>query len=199
MSFPILSPPTQKAYVSSTWGKSRAYRGEGSWHEGTDFPDQKGSPAYAAGDGTVSHVDTINNSFAGKYITIAHANGVSSRYLHLNKIFVSVGQYVRKGALIGEVGDTGTVSSSPHVHFDIKLAKKYLPEWQSRYGIPSTGFGREMAQGVGVPTEAIMSGAKYDSASKAFSERLGVRFYQDDWVALLIMGAAGFAVYRLLH
>jgi hypothetical protein len=198
--FLTLIPPTKQRYISSTWAKSRAYRGEGKFHQGIDLPAPKGDPAYASGAGTVIHVDNESNSFAGKWIAIQHSGGLVTRYMHLNKIFVSEGQYVREGALIGEVGDTGTVSSSPHIHQNLKVSEKMLPEWERTFGRPTTGFGDKSSMGINVPLESIMSGAKYDSDSKEFSEARGVRFHKGiDWTTLLLLGAVGFAVYRTLR
>lgn len=198
-----LTPPTQRAYISSTWGRSRAYRS--GWHEGLDFPDKEGSPVLAAADGVVSHVDNVNNSFAGRWIAINHGNGVTTRYLHNDQNLVHKGQRVRRGETIASVGTTGTKRSHPHVHFDVKMHEPGLSQYMRRFGEPTTGLGRKSSMGYGVPAEALMSGATYSEKAKAFALGKGVRFYKPSvtsgmgfmqWVAV---GFIGWGTWKLLR
>ena len=56
----------------------------------------------------------------GEYIIITHGNGVQTLYGHCSKRYVSVGDYVEQGALIGTVGSTGW-STGPHLHLEIRV------------------------------------------------------------------------------
>jgi LysM repeat protein len=82
-----------------------------------------GSPIYAAASGQVilSKIAGWNGGYA-KYIVIEHANGVQTLYAHNNANYVTVGQRVEQGQVIGEVGNTGN-STGPHVHFEVRGAK----------------------------------------------------------------------------
>ncbi len=92
-------------------------------HPGYDYPVEIGTPVYAAGTGTIVILQGENNSASGKYIRIKHSVGsdfYQTQYLHLNKIKDSLVKNgtVTSGELIGESGDTGTVSA--HLHFEVK-------------------------------------------------------------------------------
>lgn len=80
------------------------------------------TPVYASASGTVIVARNYGwNGGYGKYVVIAHPNGTQTVYAHLSQIFVSVGQYVSQGFMIGTVGSTGN-SSGCHVHFEIRGA-----------------------------------------------------------------------------
>ncbi|MCH7396937.1 M23 family metallopeptidase [Belliella sp. DSM 107340] len=86
-------------------------------HTGVDFSAPKGTPIYATGDGVVSDVKTVFGGY-GKYIEIDHGFGFVSRYGHMNEFKVRKGQKVKRGDLIGTVGNTGS-STAPHVHYEV--------------------------------------------------------------------------------
>lgn len=190
-----LTPPTPKGFISSGWGRPREYRG--GWHEGLDFPADEGSPVLAAASGTVVHVDNVNNSFAGHFITIHHGGGMHTRYMHNLKNLVTKGQKVRRGEKIATVGRTGTSRSKPHVHFDVKFQDSAFEEYKRRYGTPTTGFGDKKSTGTGVPGETFMSGATYADIARRFAESKGVVFYSgvSAGVVLLLAGA-GYLAWR---
>lgn len=78
-----------------------------------------GAPIYAAASGTVIKTKTGWNGGAGLHIVISHMSGaVSTRYYHLASYIVSPGQEVRKGDIIGYMGDTGN-STGCHLHFEV--------------------------------------------------------------------------------
>lgn len=88
-------------------------------HDGMDFNAPVGTPVYATADGVV----TVAKHFGGGYgrcIDIDHGYGYLSRYAHLNKIKVKVGQKVKRGEIIGEVGNTG-LSTGAHLHYEVRL------------------------------------------------------------------------------
>jgi murein DD-endopeptidase MepM/ murein hydrolase activator NlpD len=87
-------------------------------HTGVDFAAPRGTFVYATGDGTIS--ETHYNGGYGRQIVIDHGFGYKSSYAHLNKILVSEGQAVKRGDLIGEVGNSG-LSTSTHLHYEVYL------------------------------------------------------------------------------
>lgn len=85
-------------------------------HKGLDFALPKGSPVYATGNGRVSQAH-YSPSY-GNVVYIDHGFGYETRYAHLQKYIVHPGQYVKRGQVIGYVGNTG-VSVSPHLHYEV--------------------------------------------------------------------------------
>jgi hypothetical protein len=85
-------------------------------HNGLDFSASKGTPVYATGDGTVSTAH-FSESY-GNVIYINHGHGYETRYAHLSKIGVTTGEKVKRGHVIGYVGNTGN-SVSSHLHYEV--------------------------------------------------------------------------------
>lgn len=94
------------------------------FHSGIDFTASTGTPVYATGDGTVSAV-TRSATGLGNHITIDHGYGYTSIYAHLNGFNVSRLQKVKRGDIIGYVGNTG-LSVSPHLHYEVKYNGNYV-------------------------------------------------------------------------
>lgn len=95
-----------------------AYYGDGRSHKGVDLAAKKGTPIYAAGDGTVTYA-----GYDGDYgysVIISHANGLSTRYAHASSLCVSKGQTVSQGEVIAYVGSTG-YSTGNHLHFEVMV------------------------------------------------------------------------------
>jgi len=86
-------------------------------HWGMDFTAPRGSPIYAAGDGKVIRADNGSSGY-GKHIRIDHGYGYMSLYAHMSKYNVTKGQNVKRGDLIGFVGNTGR-SEAPHLHYEV--------------------------------------------------------------------------------
>ncbi|NJB37837.1 M23 family metallopeptidase [Croceivirga sp. JEA036] len=86
-------------------------------HWGMDFTAPRGTPIFASGDGKVTRADN-NSSGYGKHIRINHGHGYLSLYAHLSKYNVTPGQKVKRGDLIGFVGNTGR-SEAPHLHYEV--------------------------------------------------------------------------------
>lgn len=190
---PRLTPPTLRAYVSSSWGADRSYRG--GWHEGLDFPGKKGEPVLAAAPGTVVRVDNVDDSYAGKWIGIDHGDGIVSRYLHNERNDVKVGQRVSRGQHIGLLGSSGTTSGLEHVHFDIKASPAAVAAYVAHFGTPKTGLGRQMSIGQGIPSEPYMSSAIWSAKAKAESAAAGVPLYAPPLWVYLALGGVGYFVY----
>ena len=95
-------------------------------HSGCDFSAPRGTPIYATGDGEVSLVRSQYSGY-GKEIEIDHGYGYITKYAHLDKFNVKKGQKVKRGEIIGYVGNTGS-STAPHLHYEIiKDRKKVNP------------------------------------------------------------------------
>lgn len=93
------------------------------FHAGIDLSAPKGTPIYASAAGQVVYAGWRPGY--GKLIIIKHPNGLSTRYGHCSHIRVKVGQIVRAGEQIGNVGQTGT-ATGPHLHFEVRRNGKTL-------------------------------------------------------------------------
>ena len=95
-------------------------------HFGMDFSAKTGTPIYATGDGRVARADNRAAGF-GNHVRINHGFGYESIYAHMSKITVKRGYKVKRGDLIGYVGNTGR-SVAPHLHYEIiKDGRKINP------------------------------------------------------------------------
>jgi len=88
-------------------------------HYGQDIisTESTTSPILAASSGVVRVADNVDDSDSGKHITIEHAGGIDTLYLHLSSLSVTVGQQVSTGQQIGVEGSTG-LSTGAHLHFE---------------------------------------------------------------------------------
>lgn len=89
------------------------------FHEGMDFAAPIGTPVYATGNGTVTAAGR-NTSGYGNVVDIDHGFNYLTRYAHLSEVLVKSGQHVKRGDLIGKVGNTGK-STGPHLHYEVRL------------------------------------------------------------------------------
>lgn len=88
-------------------------------HNGLDVIVPQGSTVYAPAEGTVEKVVRTSKG-EGNTVTIRHAGGYVTRYLHLAEIYVSQGQLVRRGGKIASIGMSGN-SYAPHLHYEVLL------------------------------------------------------------------------------
>ena len=111
--------------ISSGRGQ-RYVLGKAGYHEGIDIKGKEGDPVTAVKSGTVISVGASGDY--GNLIRIDHGDGVETRYAHLSKMDVKVGDMVAKGQKIGAVGSTGR-STGPHLHYEVlKGGKKIDPD-----------------------------------------------------------------------
>ena len=118
-------------------------------HKGIDFGGRKGDPIYATGNGVVSHTEKgLRRKGYGQQIVIDHGFGYKTRYAHLNERLVQKGQEVKRGELIGYMGNTGG-STGPHLHYEVL--------YMGRDVDPINYFRRDMSE---AEFERIISSAK---------------------------------------
>ncbi|WP_298782079.1 M23 family metallopeptidase [uncultured Polaribacter sp.] len=86
------------------------------FHKGMDFTAATGTPIYASGNGKVDRAE--RSTTFGKVVYIEHGYGYKTIYAHMSKIKVQKGDVVKRGDLIGFVGNTG-LSVSPHLHYEV--------------------------------------------------------------------------------
>lgn len=105
--------------ISDYYGPRRdPFNGEMRMHRGMDFTGPVGTEIYATGDGKVEEAEF--NSFGyGNQVVIDHGFGYKTIYAHLRKIDVEVGEEVKRGQVIGELGNTGR-STGPHLHYEVR-------------------------------------------------------------------------------
>lgn len=90
-----------------------------SWHRAIDIADRSMPDVAAADSGTVMVAGWPSPWAYGNRVMIDHGNGYVTLYAHLNKIYVSAGQKVSRGQVLGQMGSTGR-STGPHLHFEIR-------------------------------------------------------------------------------
>lgn len=93
-------------------------------HTGIDFAASIGTPIYATADGKVVEV-SVRFSGYGKMVEIDHGFGYRTRYAHMHGFAVRQGQNVKRGDLIGYVGNTG-LSTAPHLHYEVMLNGSHI-------------------------------------------------------------------------
>lgn len=130
-----LSPMTTRSSGSgnnmpSIWPVAGAIRGGfgmrhnpfGGWgtefHKGQDISAPYGSQVIATADGVVVIAGWLRGY--GQVVYVDHGNGISTRYGHLSRIDVTVGQTIKRGAQLGLVGSTGR-STGPHLHYEVRI------------------------------------------------------------------------------
>jgi murein DD-endopeptidase MepM/ murein hydrolase activator NlpD len=119
-----------QGWVTSEFGARQSpFRSGVEFHKGLDISTRFGKEIIAPADGLV--MNTGFDSQDGKFIRIEHGHGFSTAYLHLSRIAVKQGARVKKGDIIGNVGDTGR-STGSHLHYSVLVnnvqvnPRKYL-------------------------------------------------------------------------
>ncbi|MBR1670251.1 MAG: M23 family metallopeptidase [Butyrivibrio sp.] len=114
---PTYIKPISGGRLTSGFGKrSRPTKGASTYHKGVDWATPVGTSVVASSSGTVTRAGW--GSGYGYCVYIRHPDGRETRYGHLSKVLVSVGQSVSQGQRIALSGNTG-VSTGPHLHFEI--------------------------------------------------------------------------------
>ena len=116
---PSYIKPVSGGRLSSGFGRrNTGIRGASTNHKGVDWAVPKGTAVFASSGGTVARAGW--GSGYGYVIYINHPDGRQTRYGHLSKILVKVGQTVKQGERIALSGSTG-ITSGPHLHFEILI------------------------------------------------------------------------------
>lgn len=87
------------------------------FHAGMDFTCKQGTPIHATGDGKVVYAEYSTNGY-GMHVIVDHGFDYESLYAHMSKLEVRVGQKVKRGDVLGLVGNTG-LSAGPHLHYEV--------------------------------------------------------------------------------
>lgn len=118
----LASKPTTwpvRGWTTSRFGYRVSPFFEGTtFHQGLDIANEEGSSIKSPADGTV-----IYNGWQGSYgrlIVLDHGYGFSTRFGHLDRSIVNIGQRVKRGQVIGFLGNTGR-STAPHLHFEVRM------------------------------------------------------------------------------
>jgi len=115
---PPICPIAGSFRISSSFGtRTDPVYGGRSRHEGQDFATGKGVQVYSTAEGVVEEA-RIKFGGYGKEVLINHGFGYKTRYAHLSKIDVQEGQVVKRGDLVGRVGNSGK-STGPHLHYEV--------------------------------------------------------------------------------
>jgi murein DD-endopeptidase MepM/ murein hydrolase activator NlpD len=116
---PVRKPVEGELDESSGFGvRSDPFLGRPAMHTGIDFRGDSGDPVHATAAGTV--VEAGWSGGYGRMVEIDHGSGFSTRYGHLSKIDAKVGQSIKIGQVIGEIGSTGR-STGPHLHYETRI------------------------------------------------------------------------------
>ncbi|WP_374525935.1 M23 family metallopeptidase [Sphingopyxis sp.] len=105
---------------SGFFGSQRVYQGKpGSYHSGTDVAVPAGTPFYAPADGVVTLAASTPFTLEGNLLIVDHGMGLSSAFLHCQRLDVKAGDRVTQGQQLGLVGRTGR-ATGPHMHWGLK-------------------------------------------------------------------------------
>lgn len=116
---PSYIKPFAGGMLSSYFGyRTAPIAGASTYHQGVDWATPTGTSIYASSGGTVTQAGWLGGY--GYVVYIKHADGKETRYAHLSRVLVSVGQSVSQGQQIALSGNTGN-SSGPHLHFEIRI------------------------------------------------------------------------------
>jgi len=116
---PYRKPVIGEIELSSGFGvRTDPFLGRPAMHTGLDFRASTGDPVRVTANGTVSSAGWAGGY--GRMIEVDHGNGLATRYGHLSQILVKVGEGVKIGQVIGEVGSTGR-STGPHLHYETRI------------------------------------------------------------------------------
>jgi len=115
--WPLFS--TNRIAISSGFGdRFSPITGKITKHEGIDLVTNWADPVIATADGYVED-NWIQHWIMGKWVVIKHKNGIETEYAHMSRVIVHEGDLVKKGQVIGYLGNSG-VSTGPHLHYAVK-------------------------------------------------------------------------------
>ncbi len=110
--------PTRGGWLSSPFGQRLdPFTGLLARHEGVDIANHLGEPVYALAPGIVTFADRMTGY--GYVVDIKHSHGYTTRYAHMSRLSVAVGDVVRDHQQVGAIGSTGH-STGPHLHLEVR-------------------------------------------------------------------------------
>jgi len=110
--------PIENTIITGVYGSQRILNGEPKWpHYGLDFAADEGTKIEAMLDGVVTLAEP-DLYYSGGTLIFDHGHGISTLYMHMQKIFVKKGQKIKQGDVIGTVGSTGRATGA---HLDVRL------------------------------------------------------------------------------
>ena len=110
--------PVDDAIITGVYGSQRILNGIPKWpHYGLDFAQKKGTPIKAMNNGIVTLAEK-DLFYTGGTVIFDHGHGISTLYMHMDNLFVNVGDHIKKGDIVGTVGATGRATGP---HLDIRL------------------------------------------------------------------------------
>ena len=113
-----IANPAPGLPITSTFGVRRdPILGTPALHSGMDFRAPTGTQVHATAPGVV--VKAGRNGGYGKMVEIDHGNGFSTRYAHMSRVHVKVGETIKTGDIVGDSGSTGR-STGPHLHYEVR-------------------------------------------------------------------------------
>jgi murein DD-endopeptidase MepM/ murein hydrolase activator NlpD len=117
-------------HISMFFGQNEhPFTGQYYIHKGIDISTYRsGDPIIAAADGQVVTIDFDAEGF-GNYVIIKHKHGYYTRYAHLQKSAVKIGQRVQQGEVIGYIGNTG-LSMGPHLHYEVHIGSDVVDPYK---------------------------------------------------------------------
>ena len=129
--------PVKRGWYSSAFGRRMdPITGRPAWHAGVDFAGKLGSDVIAVASGVV--VFSGRKDGYGNLVEIDHGNGVMTRYGHHDELKVEVGDFVKRGEVIGFMGNSGR-STGPHVHLEVLRDGRAVNPLKNIEGLFSAG------------------------------------------------------------
>jgi len=110
--------PVENAIITGVYGSQRILNGKPKWpHYGLDFAADEGTEIKAMLDGVVTLAES-DLFYTGGTLIFDHGHGISTLYMHMDKIFVKKGQKIKQGDTVGTVGSSGRATGA---HLDVRL------------------------------------------------------------------------------
>lgn len=148
----LLRTPVEGARISSGYGmRHHPVLGYSKMHRGMDFAASRGTPIYAAGDGTIEKASRYGSY--GNYVRINHGGSMGTAYAHMQRFAKGIkpGARVTQGQIIGYVGTTGR-STGPHLHYEVLVNGSQvnpmsisLPVGKALAGVDLDRFGNQVS------------------------------------------------------
>jgi murein DD-endopeptidase MepM/ murein hydrolase activator NlpD len=109
-----------RGWVTSGFGNRLSpFTGKRQFHAGLDISNRRGTPIKAPAEGVVTFAGREGGF--GRMLVLNHGHGIVTRYGHLNKFHVKVGQKVTRGQVVANLGNSGR-STGPHLHYEVLLS-----------------------------------------------------------------------------